>query len=93
MRVDHRVLLPVVILVIPDAPLAIHHDPLLELDFAADAEHLNDFDFGFRFQSFPAPSLEGALSIEEQQIVSRLQMSDRRTRLLLRPRVLDGCTY
>ena len=65
----------------------------LELDFAVDAEYLNVFDFGFQFQSFPAPSLAGALSIEEQQIASRLQMSDRRSRLLLRLHVHDGCTY
>ena len=84
---------PLPILLIPDAPLAIHHDSLLELDFAVDAEYLNVFDFGFQFQSFPAPSLAGALSIEEQQIASRLQMSDRRSRLLLRLHVHDGCTY
>ncbi len=93
MRVDHRVSSSSCILLIPDAPFAIHHESLLELDCAVNVEDLNDFDFDYQFQSFPAPGLEGALSIEEQQVASRLEMSDRRSRLLLRLHVHDGCTY
>ena len=88
LRLDRRLL--ELLLLAPHVPRVLLHDLLLAAETVPAGQHA----FDSHAQSFLVPSLEDVLPIEELELVGWfLQVLDRRSRVLLRPRVHDGHKY